>query len=90
MPIQAPVDGEGDPIQAVVGRALAAQLPPVKERRDIRRRSGLALRDVGEALGVDAMSVHRWESGKTKPSIENAIAYRRLLDALREALDGAA
>jgi DNA-binding XRE family transcriptional regulator len=40
---------------------------------------------MGTELGVTSMTILRWESGKAEPRLENAIAYRRLLDQLREA-----
>lgn len=46
--------------------------------------AGATLRDVGEELGVSAMTVMRWEQGKSVPRLEHAIAYRELLDQLRE------
>lgn len=36
-------------------------------------------------LKVSPMTVLRWEHGTTEPRLENAIAYRQLLDALHEA-----
>ncbi len=74
------VDGED-----LVSRVRAAQLPSVAVRRSIRRRANASLRDMGLTLGVSPMTVLRWEHGTSEPRLENAIAYRRLLDALDEA-----
>ena len=69
----------------LVGRVRAAQLPSVAVRRKIRRRAKDSLRDMGRSRGVCPMTVLRWEHGTSEPRLENAIAYRRLLDALDEA-----
>jgi DNA-binding XRE family transcriptional regulator len=69
----------------LVSRVRAAQLPSVAVRRRIRRRANASLRDMGLSLGVSPMTVLRWEQGTSEPRLENAIAYRRLLDAPDEA-----
>jgi predicted transcriptional regulator len=46
--------------------------------------SGLSLRDVADALGVDKATVYRWEVGKRIPHREAALRYADLLDALAE------
>lgn len=69
----------------LISRVRASQLPTPAVRRTIRRRAGAPLREMGKALGVSPMTVLRWEQGATEPRLENAIAYRRLLDALQEA-----
>ncbi|MEU9833275.1 helix-turn-helix transcriptional regulator [Streptosporangium sp. NPDC048047] len=70
---------------ALVVRVRAAQLPPPRVRRRIRRASKASLRDFADHLGVSAMTVLRWEQGKAEPRLSHAIAYRRLLDEIREA-----
>jgi DNA-binding XRE family transcriptional regulator len=60
----------------------AGQLPPVAERRRIRLESGATLRRMGDELGVSQTAVHHWENGVDRPSLENAVKYRRLLDQL--------
>ncbi|MBT2676788.1 helix-turn-helix transcriptional regulator [Streptomyces sp. ISL-14] len=67
------------------GLVRAAQLPPPSERASIRQTSGASLRDFADELGVSPMTVLRWEQGKSKPRMRRAIAYRRLLDAIKEA-----
>lgn len=66
-------------------RVRASQLPPPLERVKIRQESGASLRDLAEELGVSPMTVLRWEQGRSKPRMRRAIAYRRLLDELKEA-----
>lgn len=66
-------------------RVRAAQLPPAEVRRGIRCTAKATLRDFAEELGVSPMTVLRWEQGKVEPRMEHAIAYRRLLDQVREA-----
>jgi DNA-binding transcriptional regulator YiaG len=62
----------------------AAQLPRPRDRRRIREDAGLSQAQVATALNVDPMTVSRWERGVTKPRLEQAIAYRSLLDQLEE------
>ncbi|MFI6513573.1 multiprotein-bridging factor 1 family protein [Streptosporangium sp. NPDC050855] len=70
----------------LVDRVRAAQLPPPSVRRRVRRSSRATLRDLASVLNVSPMTVLRWEQGKAEPRLEHAIAYRRLLDALAEAV----
>jgi transcriptional regulator with XRE-family HTH domain len=53
-------------------------------RRSIRKAARASLRDVADELGVSPMTVLRWEQGKSEPRTRHAIAYRELLDQLRE------
>jgi DNA-binding transcriptional regulator YiaG len=78
-----------DPVADLVARVRAAKqakLPPARSRKRIRETAGVSARDVARVLGVNVMSVLRWEDGKATPTPEHAIAYRRLLDALEEAV----
>jgi DNA-binding transcriptional regulator YiaG len=45
------------------------------------------LRDFAEVIGVNAMTVQRWETGEVQPRLDHAVAYRHLLDQIREATD---
>jgi DNA-binding transcriptional regulator YiaG len=67
----------------LAGRLAASRLPTPPIRRSIRTASGASLRAVARELGVTPMTVARWETG-SEPRLEHAIAYRRLLDQLRE------
>jgi DNA-binding transcriptional regulator YiaG len=60
-----------------------ANLPLLRFRRRIRTAARASLRDVARELGVTPMTVARWETG-SEPRLSHAIAYRRLLDQLRE------
>ncbi len=64
--------------EELLASVRARQLPPPGERRNIRQRAGLTLRQVAEAVGVDAVSVMRWEQGST-PRPSRAPAYKQLL-----------
>lgn len=75
-----------DPATEIVATVKAAQLPGPGARRRIRVAAGLTFRQMAQALEVDAMTVWRWENGKTKPKLADAARYRRLLDALEEAV----
>jgi len=71
-------------IAGLVTRVRMAKLPPAARRRRIREAAGVSLREVARVLGVNVMTVIRWEEGAT-PKPDHAIAYRQLLDALDEA-----
>jgi DNA-binding XRE family transcriptional regulator len=71
---------------ALAEQVRASRLPPPRERRRIREAARVSLRRAGEELGVDPMTVLRWERGVVEPRLEHAIAYRELLDALAEAM----
>jgi len=48
----------------------------------LRVDSGLSLRDVADALGVNTATVHRWEANRRIPHRDAALRYADLLDAL--------
>lgn len=72
--------------QPLPDRVRAAQLPSPRVRRRIRTNSRATLRDFANVLGVSPMTVLRWEQGRAEPRLEHAIAYRRLLDQIKEAI----
>jgi DNA-binding transcriptional regulator YiaG len=72
-------------ITDLVTQVRLAKLPPAARRRRIREDAKVSMRQVARTLGVDVMTVSRWEDGAT-PTPEHAIAYRQLLDALEEAV----
>jgi transcriptional regulator with XRE-family HTH domain len=48
------------------------QIPPAATARELRRASGLSQREVAEIVGVDRVSVARWELGLRRPRGEVA------------------
>lgn len=73
-----------DSVQDLLEDVRASRLPPPAERRATRVLANVSLREAGAALGVDPMTVLRWERGAT-PRRDHAIAYGAFLRALREA-----
>jgi transcriptional regulator with XRE-family HTH domain len=57
------------------------QLPVPRERRAIRERAGVSLREAAAALGVTHAAIWRWERGSTPR--QHIAAYAQLLDELR-------
>ncbi|SFK37258.1 helix-turn-helix domain-containing protein [Geodermatophilus ruber] len=70
---------------SLVDSIKAAQLPPPAVRRRIRTDARVSLADLAAELQVSPVTVHRWERGIVAPRRERAIAYRDLLEALRDA-----
>jgi DNA-binding transcriptional regulator YiaG len=60
-------------------RALR-RLPSPAERRRIRERARVSLRDMAAAVGVTHASIRNWEAGATPR--EHRAAYARLLEEL--------
>lgn len=56
------------------------RLPPPTERRRIRERAGVSLRDLAAAVGVSHATIRNWEAGSTPR--EHRAAYARLLEEL--------
>jgi DNA-binding transcriptional regulator YiaG len=73
-----------DEVADLVGRLRANWLPPPAERRAIRRRARASLDDVAAALGVQKMTISRWERGVVQPWPRHRAAYICLLEALAE------
>lgn len=60
-------------------------------RQAIRTAARVSLKRMGAEIGVSDVTILRWERGDSEPTIEHAVAYRRLLEDLRWAvprLDG--
>lgn len=62
----------------------ARRLPPPAMRRAIRQAAGVTQQRIADELGVDRVTVTRWEAGRRHPRGELAARYTRLLDALQE------
>jgi transcriptional regulator with XRE-family HTH domain len=59
------------------------RLPLPAERRLIRDRAGVSLRELGAAIGVSHVAIARWEAGGQPASPAHVTAYGRILDELR-------
>jgi DNA-binding transcriptional regulator YiaG len=57
--------------------------------RDVREGSDLSQHEVGQAVGVTAAAVSRWECGQRLPRTGAALRYARLLEAIAKARAGA-
>jgi DNA-binding transcriptional regulator YiaG len=71
-------------IVELITQAHLGKLPTPSRRRRIREDAGVSLRAAARALGVDVMTVSRWEQGAT-PRTDKRLAYRQLLDGLERA-----
>jgi DNA-binding transcriptional regulator YiaG len=56
--------------------------------REIRERARLSQAEVGAAVGVHQPTVHKWETGRTMPRGQAAVAYVGLLDKLSQVVPG--
>nr|WP_221374436.1 helix-turn-helix transcriptional regulator [Actinoplanes polyasparticus] len=74
-------------VDSLVDRLRANRLPPPAERRSIRRRAGASLEQVAAAIGVQKMTVSRWERGTREPWPRHLAAYICLLEALAAVAD---
>jgi DNA-binding transcriptional regulator YiaG len=73
-------------------RPLAAQvraarrLPPPAIARAIRDAAGVSQQQVADELGINRVSLARWELGTRSPRGALRLRYIELLDALRDAV----
>ena len=65
----------------------ARRLPPPKLAKAIRLEAMLTQEQVAQVLGVDRVTVARWELGVRTPRGAHRLAYADLLHDLREALE---
>lgn len=65
---------------------LERRLPAPATARAIRLEANLSLGRMATELGVDRVTVGRWESGTRHPRGENLRRYVELLEALSEEL----
>ena len=47
-----------------------------------RKQKGLSQTELGKLLGVQAQTIGRWETGKSKPNLETDVYKRQLLSCL--------
>jgi len=80
---------DSDPVADLLRTVEQARLPPTEQRSAIRTAAGVTLREMAAALQVSHTTAHAWEQGRSSPRLAHAIAYRKLLEALLEASDGA-
>jgi DNA-binding transcriptional regulator YiaG len=59
------------------------KLPPPDERKLIREKANVSLRELAAAVGVSHMAIVRWEEGAQPADPEHVATYGRLLDELR-------
>ena len=79
-------DPLSDALEELVGTLRASQLPEPSERRAIRLRARVSLREAARTLKVSPNTLQQWESGAVATRRAAAIRYRELLDALDAAL----
>ncbi|WP_345377384.1 helix-turn-helix transcriptional regulator [Frondihabitans cladoniiphilus] len=61
----------------------ARQLPPPRLAREIRAAAGVSQARMAETLGVQRVTVVRWENGTRRPRREHLVAYVALLQSLQ-------
>lgn len=61
---------------------LLSRLPAPAERRAIRKRAGLSMRNLGDELGVTSTAVRLWETGQRNVSPEFLARYVAILEDL--------
>jgi transcriptional regulator with XRE-family HTH domain len=71
-------------IDGLVERLRAARLPAPSARRKIREDAGVSLRVGADALGVEVLTLRRWESGTPPRRLDDQIRYAEFLDRLSE------
>jgi DNA-binding transcriptional regulator YiaG len=62
--------------------ARARHIAASGEARRCRQQAGVTLHEIAEDLGVNTMTVWRWENGKRRPRGEAALKYVALIDKL--------
>lgn len=87
MTIAIPDPATHDDVVDLVTRLRSNWLPPPAERRAIRKRARASLADVAATLGVEKMTVSRWERGVAQPWPRHRAAYICLLQALAQVGD---
>jgi DNA-binding transcriptional regulator YiaG len=58
-------------------------LPSPNERRAIRERASIGLRELAEVLGVPAATLHDWEQGRRNPRRAGRLRYVAALRVLQ-------
>jgi len=72
--------------EQMVGIARARRLAAGSGRR-IREAAGLSVRELASGIGVDASTLWRWETGRSRPRGDAAIRWQRTLQALNDEVE---
>lgn len=70
--------------QLVAAARARRSLPTPDLAKAIRKAAGVTQAEIAAELGVDPLTVYRWESGRRRPRGRHAEAYSSLLTQLRE------
>lgn len=72
------------PTTGVVERIrLSKRAPSPEMARAIRKAAGVPVQAIADELGVDRVTVHRWESGIRQPRGDNLRRYVELLEEIQ-------
>jgi DNA-binding transcriptional regulator YiaG len=71
-------------LDTLIERLKAARLPAPSARRQIREDARVSLRVGADALGVEVLTLRRWESGTSPRRLDDQIRYAEFLDRLSE------
>jgi HTH-type transcriptional regulator/antitoxin MqsA len=66
-------------------RITGLLLPSPKNARQLRKAVGLSQADLADAIGVNRVTVSRWEAGERRPRGRRAAAYAAALRTMSEA-----
>lgn len=66
---------------------LRRRLPPLLMRKAIREAAGLSQAALAREVGVDRVTVARWEAGRRTPRSRYLEAYVGVLEALRSEVE---
>jgi transcriptional regulator with XRE-family HTH domain len=67
---------------SVVELARARQLGRSGQGRRAREAAGLSVRELAAAVGVEAGTLSRWETGRCRPRADAALRWLTTLDSL--------
>lgn len=77
------------PVSALIEHVRAARrLPPPAVARAIRDAANVSQQQIADELGVNRVTIARWELGTRSPRGELRLRYIELLEQLREVTGG--